>query len=100
MRREDIKLLKLKKKLIYLKKNEIKTNLLKSIIQNNKVLNIYKSYAGLLLNKRKINMYKFKHVCLKNHKNSSVNNNSFLSKYGVKNLLKNNKMQNIKINSW
>jgi hypothetical protein len=99
MKREDIKLLKLKKKLIYLKKNEIKSNLLKSIIQNNKVLNIYKSYAGLLLNKRKLNMYKFKHVCLKNHKNSSVYNNSFLSKYGVKNLLINNKMQNIKINS-
>lgn len=100
MKKEDINILKIKKKLIYLKKNEVKTILLKSIIQNNKIPNIYKSYAQSVIGTRKLSCLRFKHICLKNNKSSSVYNSVYLSKYGFKNLLLNATAQNIKLNSW
>lgn len=45
-------------------------------------------------------MYKFKHICLKNNKSSAVYNNTYLSKYALKNSLLDGSAQNIKINSW
>lgn len=99
MKKEDINILKIKKKLIYLKKNEVKTILLKSIIQNNKIPNIYKSYAQSVIGTRKLSCLRFKHICLKNNKSSSVYNSVYLSKYGFKNLLLNTTAQNIKLNS-
>jgi hypothetical protein len=100
MKKEDITMLKLKKKLIYKKKNEVKSNLLKSFIQNNKIPPIYKSFAAKILLKRKVKNYKFKHICLRNNRSSSVYNSTFMSKFGFKNLMLNNKAQNLKINSW
>jgi len=99
MRKEDINLLKLKKKLIYKKKNEIKSILLKSIEQNNKIPPVYKSLASYKLLTRKILNYKFKHVCLVNNKSSSVYNTTFTSKFHFKNLMIQNKSQNLRINS-
>lgn len=100
MRKEDINMLKLKKKNIYRKNNEVKTLILKSVVQNNKLAPVYKNYAFYILSKRIKNMYKFKHICLKNNKSSSVYNNTYLSKYALKALLINGSAQNLKINSW
>lgn len=100
MKKEDINMLKLKKKLIYIKKNEIKSILLKSFVQNNKIPPVYKSFAAFKLLKRKINNYKFKHICLVNNKSTSVYNVTFTSKFHIKNLMIQNKAQNLKLNSW
>ena len=100
MKTAELKILKLKQKLLYQKKNEIKYKILKSVLQCNKIIPVYQNYAKLLLSKRKINFLKFKHICLKNNRGSSVYNSFFLSKYCIKNLMLDNKAQNIKINSW
>lgn len=99
MKKEDINILKLKKKTYYKKKNELKFQLLKSILKNQKIPQIYQNYAFYLLSKRKINFFKFKHICLTNNKASSVENSTYVSKYALKNLLLSNKSQNIRINS-
>ena len=100
MKKEDINILKLKKKLIYKKKNEIKSNILKSLTQNNKIPPVYKSFAAHKLSKRKITSYKFKHICLVNNRSTSVYNLTFTSKFHIKNLMIQNKAQNLRINSW
>jgi len=100
MKTSELNILKLKQKLTYQKKNEIKYKILKSIIQCNKITPIYQNYARLLLSKRKISFLKFKHICLKNNRGSSVYNDFFLSKYCIKNLMLKNTAQNIKLNSW
>jgi len=60
----------------------------------------YTNYGTFLLSKKNINSLKFKHLCLKNNKYSSVNNSFYVSKYVLKDLLTNNKAQNCKVNSW
>lgn len=100
MRKEDLNMIKLKKKINFKKKNELKRTILKSIIQNRKVSCVYQSYANFLICKQKNNFYKFKHICLKNNKSSSVSNRFYLSKYVIKNYLTFNKAQNCKLNSW
>ena len=65
MSNEDINLIKLKIKLDYQKKQELKSQILKSIVQNKKVIPTYRLYAFFLLKKRKNINYKFKHICLK-----------------------------------
>lgn len=95
-----INLLKLKLKNEYKKKQEIKTQILKSIVQNKKIKPAYRAYASLVLQKRKKSAYKFKHVCLKNNRSSSVHNNFYLSRFVLKNLALRNKLQNVKLNSW
>jgi len=96
----DVNILKLKKKINYKKKNEVKTMILRSIVQNRKISPTYQKYASYILSKGNITNYKFKHMCLKNNKRSSVYNSFYLSKYAIKNYLLDNKLQNIKINSW
>lgn len=96
----DINILKLRLKNEYQKKQEIKTQILKSIVQNKKIKPIYRAYAHIILQRRKINAYKFKHICLKNNRNSSVYNNFYLSRFVLKNLALSNKLQNVKLNSW
>jgi hypothetical protein len=100
MRKEDINMLKLKKKNIYKKNQEVKSLILKSIVQNSKLHPAYKNYAFFMLAKRKKNFYKFKHICLKNNKSASVYNSMYLSKYAIKELMINGSAQNLKINSW
>jgi len=100
MRKEDINILKLKLKNNYIKKNEVKTYILKSIVQNRKLPPIYQNYASMLLARRSIKMYKFKHICLKNNKASSVYNSFYLSKYALKESMYDNKTQALRINSW
>ncbi len=99
MKTSELKILKLKQKLFYQKKNEIKTKILKSITQCNKIEPIYQNYANQLLSKRKINFYKIKHICLKTNRGSGVYNSFFLSKFSIKNLMLDNKVQNIKLKS-
>jgi len=96
----DINILKLKKKTNYKKKNEVKTMILKSIVHNRKISSTYQRYAAYTLSKKNITNYKFKHMCLKNNKRSSVYNSFYLSKYAIKNYLLDNKLQNIRLNSW
>jgi len=100
MRKEDLNMIKLKKKINIKKKNEVKVIILKSILQNRKITPVYQTYASYILNKRKLIAYKFKHICLKNNKNSSVNNSFYVSKYVLKNYLTYGKAQNCKLNSW
>ena len=100
MSNEDINLIKLKIKLDYQKKQELKSQILKSIVQNKKVVPTYRLYAFFLLKKRKNINYKFKHICLKTGKSSSIYNKFFLSRFVLKNLALENKLQNLKIDSW
>jgi len=100
MKKEDINIILLKKKNMFLKRSEIKKILLKSIIHNQKIPHIYKNYAMYMLSKKGVSFMKFKHLCLLNNKNSSVSNHFYLSRYPLKNLLTSGKAQNIKINSW
>jgi len=96
----DINILKLKLKLDYIKKQEIKLQLLKSIIQNKKIKLSIRYYAKILFMKRKNNFFKFKHICLKNNRNAAVFNNFYFSRHIIKDFAIENKLQNIKINSW
>lgn len=100
MRKEDINIIKIKKKINLKKKHELKFLLLKSILQNRKIKPVYKTYASYLIGKNKNNFYKFKNICLKNNKYSSVSNSLYVSKYVTKQYLTFNKVQNCKINSW
>lgn len=99
MRKEDINILKLKKKNNWSLKNEIKLKLLKGITCNQNIKKIYRNFAFYKLSQKSINR-KFKHICLKNNKTSSINNNFYVSKYQVKFMLSSNKAQNITLNSW
>jgi len=100
MQKKDINIYKIKKK-IYTKKNyEIKYRILKSLIQNMQSGKIYTNYSNFLLCKSYTNINKFKHICIKNNKYSSVNNTFYVSKYALKNYITDNKSQNCKINSW
>ena len=100
MNKEELNIIKIKIKLSYIKKQEIKTQIIKSIFKSKKITPTTRVYAHYLLNKRKINKYKYKHICLKNKKKASVFNKLFLSKYSIKNLIIENKIQNLKLDTW
>ena len=90
----------MKKKLNYMKKQEIKVQILKSIVRNKKISPNLRIYANKLLEKRNLAKYKYKHICLKNNKRSSVSNKFFFSKYVIKKCAISNDLQNVKIDSW
>lgn len=100
MRKEDINMIKIKKKINWRKKNEVKRKILTSISKNRNIAPIYQNYAAYTIGKQKNNFYKFKHICLKNNKYSSVSNRFYVCKYVIKNYLTYNKAQNCRINSW
>jgi hypothetical protein len=92
-------MIKVKKKKNTQKNNEIKNIILKSLSQNMQINLLYRNYARFLLDKKKNNYYRFKHLCLKNNRYSSINNTFYISKYVIKNYITNNKAQNCRINS-
>ena len=100
MKNEDIRIIIIKKKLNYLKKQEIKTQILKSIVRNKKISPDLRVYSNKLLEKRNLSKNKLKHICLKNNKRSSVSNKFFFSKYLIKKCAISNDLQNVKIDSW
>ena len=100
MNNGQLNLIKLKSKNNYKKRQEIKTQILKSITQNKKIKPVYRSYANIMLQKRVLNKYKFKHVCLNNNRHAAVFNKFYLSRHFLKNLALENKLQNIKLNNW
>ena len=100
MKNEDIRLIIIKKKFNYIKKQEIKVQILKSIVRNKKVNPSLRIYANKLLEKRDLTKYKYKHICLKNNKRSSVSNKFFLSKFAIKKYSISNDLQNVKVDSW
>jgi len=100
MKNEDIRIILIKKKLNYLKNQEIKVQILKSIVRNKKIKPDLRIYSNKLLEKRNLSKYKSKHICLTNNKRSSVSNKFFFSKYGVKKCAILNDLQNVKIDSW
>jgi len=100
MNNGELNLIKLKTKNNYKKRQEIKTQILKSITQNKKIKPIYRSYASIMLQKRVLTKYKFKHVCLKNNRHASVLNKFYISRHFLKNLALENRLQNVKLNNW
>jgi hypothetical protein len=99
MNKLHIKFLKIKLKRKLFLKNELKKNILKSIIQNKNVNFLKKQYAQYSLLQFTYNTFKIKNVCLMDGRSSSVSNNFFVSRNSTKKLLNLNKLQNIKINS-
>ena len=100
MQKKDINIIKIKKKISFQKYNEIKNNILKSLIQNKQTHITCRNYSSFLLGKRKNSFYKFKHLCIKNNRYSSVNNTFYTCKYVIKDYITFNKAQNCRINSW
>jgi len=98
MRKEDINILKLKKKNNLTKKNEIKISLLRGLVNNRCLPKTYRNFAFYKLS-LKVLPRKFHHVCLKHNKAAAVNNKFYVSKYRLKRLISSNKAQNISINS-
>ena len=98
MRKEDINILKLKKKNNFIQKNEIKGAVLKSMVNNRNLAKVYRNFAAYKLGKG-AGFKKFHHICLKNNKASSINNKFYLSKYALKNAVTLNKAQNISLSS-
>lgn len=79
--------------------NETKNILLRSIVNNRNIPKVYRNLALYKLSLKNLPK-KFRHVCLKNNKTSSVNHKFYLCKYRLKYLLTYNKAQNIVLNSW
>lgn len=100
MQKKDINMYKINKKINLKKNNEIKNRILKSLIQNMQSNKNYINYCSFLLTKNNNNINKFKHLCLKNNKYSSVNNTFYMSKYIIKDYITKNKAQNCRVNSW
>ena len=100
MKNEDLNIIIIKKKLNYIKKQEIKVQILKSIVRNKKLNPSLRIYSSKLLEKRNLSLYKYKHICLKQNKKSSVSNKFFFSKFAVKKYSIFNNLQNLKIDSW
>jgi hypothetical protein len=100
MQKKDINIYKIKKKIITKKNCEIKFRILKSLIQNMQISKVYSNYCSFLLCKNHNNINKFKHICIKNNKYSSVSNTFYMSKYIIKDYITKNKAQNCKVNSW
>lgn len=89
-------------KKIYFLKNEIKKILLKSVIQDNYVLNIYKSFAlkKQTFFKKKNSISLQKNVCLILNKHRSVYSKFNLARHSLKKLNNFAKIPNIKSSSW
>lgn len=100
MKNEDLNIIIIKKKLCYIKKQEIKVQILKSIVRNKKLSPVLRIYSNKLLEKRNLSLYQYKHICLKHNKNSSVSNKFFFSKFAIKKYAMFNNLQNVKIDSW
>ena len=100
MTRKFINFLKVKVKRKLFLKNEIKKKILKSIIQNQKIQPLKRQYSYYQLIKTSNLYLKIKNTCLLTGRNSSVYKNFFISRHSIKKMLNDNKLQNIKINSW
>lgn len=88
---------------INLSKNEIFFKILKSISQNNNILNKIKIYSNLNLNKNICRGYTLsrKHkICLYTGKRSGLFKQFSFSRYKIKNLILQDRYTNIKKNNW
>ena len=88
---------------INLSQKETFRKILKSIYQNNNILNFTKIYANYQYNKSKSKnsfLSKKHKICLYTGKRSGVVNNLSFSRYTAKRLLLTNKLPNIKKNNW
>jgi len=80
-------------------KNEIKTIILKSIIQNNNVKPIYRANALYKLSKltKKMGISKHNNICLKSGRSKGVYKLTNFSRHYMRKLFVQNNLQNIKI---
>jgi hypothetical protein len=100
MKSEILNFLKIKIKKKKFIKTELKLKILQSIFQNKKNNPNKRLYSFMLLLKTNNKINKQKDVCLLTSKSSGLNNSFGISRNGIKKLLNNNKLQNIKINSF
>jgi hypothetical protein len=99
MRRQKKKIIKEVIKRKYFIKNELKEKILKSIIQNKKIIQIKRFFAQIILqknNKKKKN----NKICLYTSKFRGINTFLFFSRHTIKKLANMNELQNIKVKSW
>lgn len=99
MRRQKKKIIKEVIKRKYFIKNELKEKILKSIIQNKKIIQIKRFFAQIMLqknNKKKKN----NKICLYTSKFRGINTFLFFSRHTIKKLANMNELQNIKVKSW
>jgi hypothetical protein len=99
MRRQKKKIIKEIIKRKYFIKNELKEKILKSIIQNKKIIQIKRFFAQIILqknNKKKKN----NKICLYTSKFRGINTFLFFSRHTIKKLANMNELQNIKVKSW
>lgn len=100
MKSEVLNFLKIKVKKKKFIKNELKLNILKSIFQNKKVIQNKRLFSFFLILKNNNKINKQKDICLLTSKSSGLYNNFGISRNCIKKLLNNNKIQNVKINSY
>lgn len=100
MKSEVLNFLKLKIKKKKFIKKELQHKILQSIFQNKKITPNKRLFSFFLLLKNNNKTNKQKDICLLTSKTNSLNNNFGISRNCVKKLLNNNKLQNIKINSF
>ena len=100
MKSEILNFIKIKIKKKKFIKNELKLKVLKSIFQNKKIIPNKRLFAFFLILKNNNKINKQKDICLLTSKNSGLNNNFGISRNCVKKLLNNNKLQNVKLNSF
>jgi len=100
MKSEILNFLKIKVKKKKFIKNELKVKILKSIFQNKKITPNKRLFAFFLILKNNTKINKQKDICLLTSKSAGLYNNFGISRNCVKKLLNNNKLQNIKINSF
>ncbi len=91
------RILKNKINSIIILKFKLKNIILKSIIENNNILNKFKLYSIFLLKKK---IKKNKKICLMSGRFNGVNNKLNFSRHSINYLSKLGLLQNFKIKSW
>lgn len=100
MKSEILNFLKIKIKKKKFIKKELQYKILQSIFQNKKITPSKRLFSFFLLLKNNNKINKQKDICLLTSKTAGLYNNFGISRNCVKKLLNNNKIQNIKINSF
>lgn len=100
MKSEILNFLKIKIKKKKFIKKELQHKILQSIFQNKKITPNKRLFSFFLLLKSNNKINKQKDICLLTSKTAGLYNNFGISRNCIKKLLNNNKIQNIKINSF